>query len=123
MGSRCLREGVRVRARSGAIAGCAAALAVLLFGGALAAAPAPALPEGRAYEMVSPVKGHVYLARPLCGNPGQAACTEQPARAGEHIEVAIQKYAKRRQRRRGCDRALRTCQGIRSAGVTLSAQV
>ncbi len=30
----------------------------------------------------SPVKGHVYLARPGCGGPGQSACTEQDALDG-----------------------------------------
>lgn len=34
----------------------------------------PLLPE--------PIKGHLYLARPLCGGQGQSACTEEDARDG-----------------------------------------
>ncbi len=42
--------------------------------------------------LASPVKGHVYLAKPLCGGPGQLACTEQDARDGStfHIYLLIE---------------------------------
>ncbi|HWY19058.1 MAG TPA: hypothetical protein VNY27_10175 [Solirubrobacteraceae bacterium] len=42
----------------------------------------PLLPE--------PVKGHVYLARPGCGGPGQAACTEQDALDGNLYQLYLE---------------------------------
>jgi hypothetical protein len=38
----------------------------------------------------SPVKGHVYLARPGCGGPGQAACTEQDAVDGNLYKLYLE---------------------------------
>jgi hypothetical protein len=38
----------------------------------------------------SPVKGHVYLARPGCGGPGQAACTEQDALDGNLYRLYLE---------------------------------
>jgi hypothetical protein len=37
-----------------------------------------------------PVKGHVYLARPDCGGPGQAACTEEDARDGKLYRLYLE---------------------------------
>jgi hypothetical protein len=37
-----------------------------------------------------PVKGHVYLARPLCGGAGQAACTEEDALDGRLYELYLE---------------------------------
>ena len=42
----------------------------------------PLLPE--------PVKGHVYLARPLCGGPGQAACTNGDALDGHLYQLYLE---------------------------------
>ncbi len=42
----------------------------------------PLLPE--------PVKGHVYLARPLCGGAGQAACTDQDALDGHLYQLYLE---------------------------------
>jgi hypothetical protein len=42
----------------------------------------PLLPE--------PVKGHVYLARPGCGGPTQAACTEQDALDGNLYQLYLE---------------------------------
>ena len=47
-----------------------------------AEAVTPLLPE--------PVKGHLYLARPLCGGPGQAACTEEDARDGRLYRLYLE---------------------------------
>jgi hypothetical protein len=37
-----------------------------------------------------PVKGHVYLARPGCGAPGQAACTEKDALDGNLYQLYLE---------------------------------
>jgi hypothetical protein len=37
-----------------------------------------------------PVKGHVYLARPLCGGAGQAACTDQDALDGHLYQLYLE---------------------------------
>jgi hypothetical protein len=37
-----------------------------------------------------PVKGHVYLARPGCGGPGQLACTEEDARDGKLYRLYLE---------------------------------
>jgi hypothetical protein len=37
-----------------------------------------------------PVKGHVYLARPGCGGPGQSACTEQDALDGNLYQLYLE---------------------------------
>jgi hypothetical protein len=37
-----------------------------------------------------PVKGHVYLARPGCGGPGQSACTEEDARDGNLYRLYLE---------------------------------
>jgi hypothetical protein len=37
-----------------------------------------------------PVKGHVYLARPGCGGPGQSACTEQDALNGNLYRLYLE---------------------------------
>ncbi len=37
-----------------------------------------------------PVRGHVYLARPGCGGPGQAACTEQDALDGNLYQLYLE---------------------------------
>ncbi len=37
-----------------------------------------------------PIKGHVYLARPDCGAPGQAACTEQDAGNGSLYRLYLE---------------------------------
>jgi hypothetical protein len=37
-----------------------------------------------------PVKGHVYLARPLCGGAGQAPCTEQDALDGHLYRLYLE---------------------------------
>jgi hypothetical protein len=37
-----------------------------------------------------PVKGHVYLARPLCGGAGQAPCTEQDALDGNLYQLYLE---------------------------------
>jgi hypothetical protein len=42
----------------------------------------PLLPE--------PVKGHVYLARPLCGGAGQAVCTNQDALDGNLYQLYLE---------------------------------
>jgi hypothetical protein len=42
----------------------------------------PLLPE--------PVKGHVYLAQPLCGGSGERACTEQDALDGNLYQVYLE---------------------------------
>ena len=42
----------------------------------------PLLPE--------PVKGHVYLARPLCGGAGQEACTDQDALNGHLYQLYLE---------------------------------
>ncbi len=47
-----------------------------------AEAVTPFLPE--------PVKGHVYLARPGCGGPGQAACTSQDALDGNLYKLYLE---------------------------------
>ncbi|HEY3828875.1 MAG TPA: hypothetical protein VGL57_06735 [Solirubrobacteraceae bacterium] len=47
-----------------------------------AEAVTPLLPE--------PVKGHVYLARPLCGGAGQAACTNQDALDGHLYQLYLE---------------------------------
>ncbi len=38
----------------------------------------------------SPVKGHVYLARPLCGGAGQEACTAQDALDGNLYQLYLE---------------------------------
>ena len=38
----------------------------------------------------APVKGHVYLARPGCGGPGQAVCTEQDALDGNLYRLYLE---------------------------------
>ncbi len=38
----------------------------------------------------SPVRGHVYLAKPGCGGAGQAACTEQDALDGNLYELYLE---------------------------------
>ncbi len=38
----------------------------------------------------APVKGHVYLARPGCGGPGQAACTEKDALDGNLYKLYLE---------------------------------
>ncbi len=40
--------------------------------------------------LASPVKGHVYLARPGCGGVGQAACTEQDALDGNLYKLYLE---------------------------------
>ena len=47
-----------------------------------AEAVTPLLPE--------PVKGHVYLARPLCGGAGQAACTNEDALDGHLYQLYLE---------------------------------
>ncbi len=47
-----------------------------------AEAVTPLLPE--------PVKGHVYLARPLCGGPGEAACTNEDALDGHLYQLYLE---------------------------------
>ena len=42
----------------------------------------PLLPE--------PVKGHIYLARPECGGPGEPACTEQDAVDGKLYKLYLE---------------------------------
>ena len=42
----------------------------------------PLLPE--------PVKGHLYLARPLCGGTGEEACTEEDARNGRLYRLYLE---------------------------------
>lgn len=42
----------------------------------------PLLPE--------PIKGHLYLARPLCGGTGQAPCTESDARNGNLYRLYLE---------------------------------
>jgi hypothetical protein len=42
----------------------------------------PLLPE--------PIKGHLYLARPLCGGTGQAPCTEEDARNGHLYRLYLE---------------------------------
>jgi hypothetical protein len=42
----------------------------------------PLLPE--------PVKGHLYLARPLCGGAGEAPCTEEDARNGHLYRLYLE---------------------------------
>lgn len=37
-----------------------------------------------------PVKGHVYLARPLCGAAGEPACTEEDARDGKLYRLYLE---------------------------------
>ncbi len=37
-----------------------------------------------------PIKGHVYLARPACGGPGQAACTEEDAADGRLYRLYLE---------------------------------
>ncbi len=37
-----------------------------------------------------PVKGHVYLARPLCGGPGEEACSEQDALDGKLYRLYLE---------------------------------
>jgi hypothetical protein len=37
-----------------------------------------------------PVKGHVYLARPLCGGAGQAACTDEDALDGHLYQLYLE---------------------------------
>ena len=37
-----------------------------------------------------PVKGHVYLARPVCGGAGEAACTEQDALDGNLYKLYLE---------------------------------
>jgi hypothetical protein len=38
----------------------------------------------------SPVKGHLYLARPLCGGPGEEACTEEDALDGRLYQLYLE---------------------------------
>ncbi len=38
----------------------------------------------------APVKGHVYLARPVCGGAGQAACTEEDALDGNLYQLYLE---------------------------------
>jgi hypothetical protein len=38
----------------------------------------------------TPVKGHIYLARPGCGGAGQSACTEQDARDGNLYKLYLE---------------------------------
>ncbi len=40
--------------------------------------------------LAEPVMGHVYLARPGCGAPGQAACTEQDALDGNLYQLYLE---------------------------------
>lgn len=42
----------------------------------------PLLPE--------PVEGHVYLAKPLCGGPGEASCTEEDVRDGHLYRLYLE---------------------------------
>jgi hypothetical protein len=37
-----------------------------------------------------PVKGHVYLARPVCGGPGEKECTEQDAAEGKLYQLYLE---------------------------------
>jgi hypothetical protein len=37
-----------------------------------------------------PIKGHIYLARPGCGGPGQKACTEEDARDGKLYRLYLE---------------------------------
>ncbi len=41
-------------------------------------------------DLAEPVKGHVYLARPLCGGAGEAACTEQDALDGNLYQLYLE---------------------------------
>ena len=40
--------------------------------------------------LAEPIEGHVYLARPLCGGAGQAACTEQDALDGHLYQLYLE---------------------------------
>src|SRR6202041_3604088 len=40
--------------------------------------------------ITEPVKGHVYLARPLCGGAGQAACTNEDALDGHLYQLYLE---------------------------------
>ncbi|HEV3318898.1 MAG TPA: hypothetical protein VG053_04070 [Solirubrobacteraceae bacterium] len=40
--------------------------------------------------LAEPVKGHLYLARPLCGGPGQEPCTEQDALDGRLYRLYLE---------------------------------
>jgi len=40
--------------------------------------------------LATPVRGHVYLARPGCGGPGQAACTEEDALDGNLYQLYLE---------------------------------
>jgi hypothetical protein len=40
--------------------------------------------------LAEPVKGHVYLARPLCGGAGQLACTDQDALDGHLYQMYLE---------------------------------
>jgi hypothetical protein len=41
-------------------------------------------------DLAEPVKGNVYLARPLCGGAGQAACTSQDALDGHIYQLYLE---------------------------------
>jgi hypothetical protein len=41
-------------------------------------------------DLAEPIKGHVYLARPLCGGSGQAACTVQDALDGRLYQLYLE---------------------------------
>jgi hypothetical protein len=40
--------------------------------------------------LAAPVRGHVYLAKPGCGGPGQSACTEQDALDGNLYKLYLE---------------------------------
>jgi hypothetical protein len=41
-------------------------------------------------DLPEPIKGHVYLARPLCGGAGQEACTERDALDGRLYQLYLE---------------------------------
>jgi len=38
----------------------------------------------------TPIKGHIYLAKPLCGGPGERACTEEDALDGNLYQLYLE---------------------------------
>jgi hypothetical protein len=46
--------------------------------------------EAETPVLASPLKGHVYLARPGCGGAGEAACTEQDALDGNLFKLYLE---------------------------------
>lgn len=82
-----------------AIAGCVTALAGLLLGGTCMARPALALPEGRVYEMVSPLYKGGYGAAPIkaVAPDGESVVfASQGAFAGAPSSPGLNEYLARR---------------------------